>query len=130
MFDFFPSQPRYVCFPPQPKFVPQPQIPALPELPTLKLDVPSFSYNIPKVMVIPFDKSHCNDGKFMSYEEAFDFVSRHVKRHHGQLTKPLMKTYLPLVQVYDQYHGCFIPASEICRRDFDFNFKRVTQKNQ
>ena len=129
MFDFLPQpQQRYIYMPSQPQTIQPPAIPQLPEIPKLKINVPNFNYSIPKILTIPFDKKLCNDGKFATYEEAFDFVARHVQRYHGQITKPLIRAYLPLIQIYDQCEGIFVPASTVCRRDFDYHFKKIVQK--
>ena len=128
MFDYLPQQQRYIFVQQQSPIVQQPTIPKLPEISHLRVNIPSFSYSIPKIVTIPFDKKMCNDGKFATYEEAFDFVARHVQRYHKQITKPLIRAYLPLVQIYDQCEGIFIPASTVCRRDFDAQFKKVSQK--
>ena len=128
MFDLLQPQTRIFYIQQQPQVIQQPIMPQLPEIPCLKLNLPTFSYSIPKIMTIPFDKKLCNDGKFATYEEAFDFVARHVQRYHGQITKPLIRAYLPLIQIYDQCEGIFVPASTVCRRDFDYQFKKVTQK--
>ena len=98
----------------------------MPKIPKLSLPLPTFQYQTPKVLTIPFDKKLCNGGRFLTMQQAFDFAAKHCLRYHGQITKPLIKAYLPLLQVYDQCEGVFIQASHIYRRDFENEYKRIT----
>ncbi|EAX98053.1 hypothetical protein TVAG_483100 [Trichomonas vaginalis G3] len=127
MFDFYPRQAQLVFVPRVP--VVKIEAPVIPPCPTLKLNVPSFTYNIPKIQIIPFDTKICNGGKFSTTAEAMDFIAQHCLKYHGQITKQLLKAYLPLLHVYDQCEGVYSPATRLSRRDFEAQYRRITHSS-
>jgi membrane-bound lytic murein transglycosylase len=124
MFDFTKPVQRIAYIP---QFTPYTHaVSAIPHIPKLSIPLPTFHYQAPKVFTVPFDKKMCNDGRFLTMQQAFDFAAKHCLRFHGQITKPLIKAYLPLLQVYDQCEGVFTQASNIFRRDFESEYKRIS----
>lgn len=128
MFEYFPRPSPIVFLPRVAQVKHEPIVP--PALPTLKITIPSFTYSIPKVQTIPIDTKMCNGGKFTTTAEAMDFIAQHCMKYHKQITKPLLKAYLPMLFIYDQCEGVYAPATRLSRRDFDAQYRRISKNVQ
>lgn len=124
MFDYHPRTTPIVFLPRVSQVKPEVFTPA--PLPSLKLTIPTFSYNVPKVQLIPFDTKLCNGGRFLTTADAMDFIAQHCMKYHGQVTKQILKAYLPMLLVYDQCEGVYSPATRLSRRDFEAQFRRIS----
>ncbi|EAY05133.1 hypothetical protein TVAG_151200 [Trichomonas vaginalis G3] len=103
--------------------------PTPPKIPSLTIELPTYTYVPTKQVIIPFDKKLSHNGMFNSMDEAMSFLSKHCIKYHGQFTRQLARVYSKLCYVLDLVNGTYCPMNDLSKKDFNAAFLKFSKMN-
>ena len=92
----------------------------------LDVTLPMYEYQKTRTTFIPFDGRLCNNGRFVSLDNALHFIAQHCIHNHGIFNRNLAKSYLKIAQIYNPIIGNYAVGSSVSKHDFDLAFRRIS----